>query len=227
MCVTGWRRLNVSLCEDSHCWKQGCRQRSVWPKQYSFLSFLFFFHFSEQLLDVPYTGRQEEKRQMVWQWENSLILALIKMRLEIHVRQRNYKLGIPGIKQDKQGPFSVVELHSDGFSFALEIYSFSFSSCKIWIKQMVVLMYSLNPVSNNIEQNIIWLQKVKYCYVQKEGFFHLHHSYNFLFCTFPILKCQKRNKNGCSPILWTLIEFMPIHLPCGYSSHWACATLGR
>lgn len=30
------------------------------------------------------------------------ILALIKMGLEIHVRQRNYKLGMPGIKQDKQ-----------------------------------------------------------------------------------------------------------------------------
>jgi len=46
-------------------------------------------------------------------------LALIKMGLEIHVQQRNYKLRMPGIKQDKQGPFSITELHRDVFFFCI------------------------------------------------------------------------------------------------------------
>lgn len=67
------------------------------------IQFSFFpvFLLSEQLLDVLYTGRREEKTDGVTVGEQS-ILALIKMGLEIHVWQKNYKLGIPEIKQDKQ-----------------------------------------------------------------------------------------------------------------------------
>lgn len=54
-------------------------------------------------------------------------------------------------KSKTNSDLSVLQSYTVMFSFALEIYSFSFSSCKIGIKLMVVLMYSLTPVSNNIE----------------------------------------------------------------------------
>lgn len=35
----------------------------------------------------------------------------------------------------------------------------------------------------------------------KKAFFQLHHLYDCLFCTFTILNCQKKNKNGVPPVL--------------------------
>lgn len=82
-----------------------------------FLSFLSLFRTTPRCSVYWQAGGKETDGVTVGEQS---ILALIKMGLEIHVWQRNYKLGMPGIKQDKQWPFSVTELHSDVFPLHLK-----------------------------------------------------------------------------------------------------------
>lgn len=77
----GWT-VRQSLLEECCC------QQCVRPKQYRSLFFLLIL-LTEQLLEVLYTGMQEEKDTDGVTVGEQSILALIKMRLEIRVQQRN------------------------------------------------------------------------------------------------------------------------------------------
>lgn len=76
---------------------------------------------------------------------------------------------------------------------------------------MVVLVYSVTPISNIIEQNIIWLHEVKYSPVQK-GVFFPPASVLKLLALHNLYVYQKRNKNGCCPRSVNFNEFLTVHL---------------
>lgn len=74
---------------------------------------------------------------------------------------------------------------------------------------MLVLVYSLTPISNVIEQNIVWFQKVKYSPVQK-GVFPTCVSPKSA-CSVHFVCIKNRNKNGCYPQSLNF-EFLTVHL---------------
>lgn len=84
----------MSLCEESHCWKQAAASRVCDQNNtVFFLSFFNLFRTTPRCSVCWQAGGKETDGVTVG--ERS-ILALIKMGLGIHVWQRNYNLGMLG-----------------------------------------------------------------------------------------------------------------------------------
>lgn len=176
----GWRRLNS---EGSHCWKLAaanrvCDQNNI----VLFFPFISPFRITLRCSVCWHAGGKRDR------WcDSGRTVYFSTNKNETWDPCSAEKLGTCK-KQDKHWPFRVTELCTNGFSFALEI------------KPMMVLMYSLNSVLNNIEQNTIWLLKVEKFPCSKD-FSHLHHSYSCLFCVVFFSQTsggEKKNKNECS-----------------------------